>query len=97
MPASVYLAQQVGTAIGLAVFSVLAVAYAHGSTVTDRVHGLQAAVLGTAALALAGAVLAWLTLPRGDVTEVPATRAEEPERALGPAVPPVQLESGTEN
>jgi hypothetical protein len=43
------------------------------------------------------AVLAWLTLPRGDVTEVPATRAEEPERALGPAVPPVQLESGTEN
>ena len=91
------MAQQAGTAIGLAAFSVVAVAYAHGSTVTDQVHGVQAAVLGTAALALAGAVLAWLTLPRGNLQEVPSIPAGEPERALGPAVLPVQTETGTEN
>jgi EmrB/QacA subfamily drug resistance transporter len=103
--AGVYnMAQQVGTAIGLAAFSVVAVSYAHGSTVTDRVHGLQAAVLGTAALAAAGAVFAWLALPRGDVTQGPGTLAGEAERALGPpvppvqlAVPPVQLDGGTES
>jgi hypothetical protein len=91
------MAQQAGTAIGLAAFSAVAVAYAHGSTVTDQVRGLQAAVLGTAALALAGAVLAWLTLPRGNLTEVPSAPAGEPGRALGPPVLPVQMETGTEN
>jgi MFS family permease len=91
------MAQQAGTAIGLAAFSAVAVAYAHGSTVTDQVRGLQAAVLGTAALALAGAVLAWLTLPRGNLAEVPSAPAGESERALGPAVLPVQMETGTES
>jgi hypothetical protein len=59
------MAQQVGTAIGLAAFTVIAVAYAHGSAqVTDRLHGLQIATLCTAALALGTAVFAALTLPR---------------------------------
>ena len=64
--AGVYsMSQQVGTAIGLAAFSVLAVASADGSALADRVHGLQVATLGASALALAGAVLAGLTLPHG--------------------------------
>jgi MFS family permease len=64
--AGVYsMAQQVGTAIGLAAFSVVAVASAHGSALAGRLHGLQVATLGTSALALAAAVLAGLTLPHG--------------------------------
>ena len=89
------MAQQVGTAIGLAAFSVVAVAYARGTAVTDRLHGLQAATIGTAALALAAAVLAWLTLPRGTSRRSLAPRPESPE-GPGPAAP-VQLETGTEN
>ena len=57
------MAQQVGTAVGLAAFN--AVAVAHGTTLADRVGGLQAATLGTAALALAAAVFAGLALPGG--------------------------------
>lgn len=89
--------QQVGTAIGLAVFSVLAVAYAHGSAVTDRLHGLQVATLGTSALALAAAVFAGLTLPRGTVTDAPGSLAGVAELVPGRGVPPVQAESGTES
>jgi EmrB/QacA subfamily drug resistance transporter len=96
--AGVYnMAQQVGTAIGLAAFSAVAVAYAHGPTVTDRLHGLQAAILGASALALAAAVFAWLTLPRGAVAGPPGSPAGEPERRPGQDIPPAQVESGTES
>jgi MFS family permease len=72
MVAGVYnMAQQVGTAIGLATFTVIAVAYAHGAAdVRDRLHGLQVAILWTAALALAGGVLAAVVLPRRPSTEL---------------------------
>jgi EmrB/QacA subfamily drug resistance transporter len=96
--AGVYnMAQQVGTAIGLAAFSAVAVAYAHGPTVTDRLHGLQAAILGASALALAAAVFAWLTLPGGAVAGPPGSLAGEPERRPGQDIPPAQVESGTES
>jgi MFS family permease len=96
--AGVYnMAQQVGTAIGLAAFSVVAVAYADGSTVADRLHGLQVAILATSALALAAAVLAGLTLPHGTVTDPSDSLAEKSERAPGQDVLPMQAESETEN
>ena len=96
--AGVYsMAQQVGTAIGLAAFSVLAVAYAHGSAVADRLHGLQVAILGTSALALAAAVLAGLTLPHGSVADRPESLAGEYERDPGQVVLPVRADGGAEN
>jgi EmrB/QacA subfamily drug resistance transporter len=75
--AGVYnMAQQVGTAIGLAAFTVISVASAHGSAhVADRLHGLQVATLCTAALALAGVVFAALALPRHRSAVVPGTSA----------------------
>ena len=71
--AGVYnMAQQVGTAIGLAAFSVVAVAYAHGSTVTDRVHGLSRGPRHGRARP-GRRRPRWLTLPRGNLAEVPGT------------------------
>ena len=68
--AGVYnMAQQVGTAVGLAAFSAIAVASADGAAgVAGRLHGLQAATLGTAGLAIVAAVVAALTLPRRAAT-----------------------------
>jgi EmrB/QacA subfamily drug resistance transporter len=96
--AGVYsMAQQVGTAIGLAVFSVLAVASADGSGLAARLHGLQVATLGTSALASAAAVLAGLTLPRGTVTGAPGSPAGELAPDPGQGVLPVQADGAAEN
>jgi EmrB/QacA subfamily drug resistance transporter len=96
--AGVYsMGQQVGTAIGLTAFSVLAVAYAHGSTLADRLHGLQVATLATSALALAAAVLAGLTLPRGAVAGAPGSPAGEFEPDPGRCVLPAQADGAAEN
>ena len=96
--AGVYsMAQQVGTAIGLAAFIVLAVASADGSALAERLHGLQVATLGTSALALAAAVLAWLTLPHGTVTDAPGSLAGECEPDPGQGVLPVQTDGAAEN
>ena len=68
------MAQQVGTAVGLAAFTIIAVAYARGSApAADRLHGLQVAILSTATLALAAAVLAALTLPWHATTGAPGS------------------------
>jgi EmrB/QacA subfamily drug resistance transporter len=87
--AGVYnMAQQVGTAVGLAAFSVIAVASAGGSAAAaDRLHGLQVATLATAALAVVAAVVAALTLPRRVATATGgASRAprRKPAVPLGP-------------
>jgi hypothetical protein len=96
--AGVYsMGQQVGTAIGLAAFSVLAVASAHGSTLAGRLHGLQVATLGTSALALAAAVLAGLTLPHGATAGAPPSLAGEFGPDPGQGVLPVQADGATEN
>lgn len=84
--------QQAGTAIGLAAFSVLAVASADGSALAARLHGLQVATLGTSALALAAAVLAGLTLPRGIAAAAPGSPAGEYQPGSGQSVLPVQAE-----
>jgi MFS family permease len=73
------MAQQVGSAIGLAAFNVLAVAYARGTTVADRLHGLQAATVGAAGLALATAILAGLTLRASPGPGEPGLGARHPE------------------
>jgi MFS family permease len=96
--AGVYsMGQQVGTAIGLAAFSVLAVTAADGSAPADRLHGLQVAILGTSALALAGAVLAGLSLPRGTAPGAPVSPAQDYQPGPGQVVLPVQAEGGAEN
>ncbi|HTW03434.1 MAG TPA: MFS transporter [Streptosporangiaceae bacterium] len=96
--AGVYsMAQQVGTAIGLAAFSVLAVASANGSAPAERLHGLQVATLGTSALALAAAVLAGLTLPHGAVTDAPGSLAGDFEPDSGQGVLPAQTDGAAEN
>jgi sugar phosphate permease len=88
------MAQQVGSAIGLAAFNVVAVGYARGSTVADRLHGLQVATLAAAALALAATIAAGLTLPARPDTGEPG----RPARSAGQDVPPVvEAESGTGN
>jgi len=96
--AGVYsMGQQVGTAIGLTAFSVLAVASAHGSALADRLHGLQVATLAASALALAAAVLAGLTLPHGAVAGAPGAPAGAPEPDPGRGVLPAQTDGTTEN
>jgi Na+/melibiose symporter-like transporter len=98
--AGVYsMAQQIGTAIGLAAFTIIAVAYTHGSVhVTDRLHGLQIATLDTAALALGTAVFAALTLPRHTVTGIAAHSGSDSfGRTLDPDAPPIQPEQGSPN
>jgi EmrB/QacA subfamily drug resistance transporter len=96
--AGVYsMGQQVGTAIGLAAFSVLAVASAGGSELAGRLHGLQVATLGTSALALAAAVLAGLTLPRGAAAGAPPGLAGEFMPGPGQGVLPVQADGAAEN
>ena len=89
--------QQVGTAVGLTAFSVLAVASAHGSALADRLHGLQVATLGTSALAVAAAVLAGLTLPHGAVAGAPGRPAGEFEPDPGRGVLPAQTDGAAEN
>jgi EmrB/QacA subfamily drug resistance transporter len=81
--------QQVGTAVGLAAFSAVAVAY--GATAAGRLSGLQAATLGTAALAVAAAILAGLTLPGIRAASSPVAPAEQ----AGQDIPLVQPETGT--
>jgi EmrB/QacA subfamily drug resistance transporter len=96
--AGVYsMGQQVGTAIGLTAFSVLAVASAHGSTLADRLHGLQVATLGTSALALAAAVPAGLTLPHGAIAGAPGSPAGEFEPDPGQGALPAQADGAAEN
>jgi MFS family permease len=96
--AGVYsMGQQVGTAVGLTAFSVLAVASAHGSALADRLHGLQVATLGTSALALAAAVLAGLTLPHRAVAGATGSPAGELEPDLGRGVLPAQTDGAAEN
>jgi MFS family permease len=82
--AGVYnMAQQVGTAVGLAAFTIIAVAFARGSApAADRLHGLQVAILATAALALTAAVLAALTLPRRAAWTPSDSPASEPAGSL---------------
>jgi EmrB/QacA subfamily drug resistance transporter len=93
--AGVYnMAQQIGTAIGLAAFTAVAVAYERGlADVADRLRGLQAATLCTAALALAAALFAALTLPRLATAGAPLLPVREPERIPDPDVPPCQTDS----
>jgi MFS family permease len=84
--AGVYnMAQQVGTAVGLAGFTIIAVTFARGSApAAARLNGLQAAILATAALALTAAVLAALTLPRpGRPRPGPNTAAPPGQPTIG--------------
>jgi hypothetical protein len=75
------MSQQVGTALVLTAFTIVAVAFARGADpVAARLHGLQVAILAVAALALAAATFAAVTVRR---TTGPAAR----RRGAGPSAP----------